>query len=231
MALAVLVVVLAVSGQYVRRQLDLDIGVGSSAAIEASLQELRDWVQTLGWLGPGIFLGLVVFRQFLLLPSGVVLTVGGLTFGIAGGTLLGSIGIVISALLGFSIARGAGRDLLRPRLGARYLAFERRIERAGAWVVALVTAHPAAPMTTVHVAAGLTSIAVIPFLLAVLIAGTFRAGLYAILGSSIVEIGIWGSLILGVGMLVLGMLPLAHRRARAWLFPNRDLASHEKELP
>jgi uncharacterized membrane protein YdjX (TVP38/TMEM64 family) len=216
-ALVLLVIALFAGGTLVRAQLDFEVDAGSMEAMQASLQDLRVWVEALGWLGPAIFVALVTFRVFLLLPSAVVLSVGGLAFGTVLGTVLGTIGITLSAVMKFAIARGAGRDVLMRSLGDRFLEFEARVERAGVWLVGLITAHPAAPMSSVHWAAGVSSMSFLAFTAAVLIAGPVRAAIYSVLGSSIVETDWRITAVLAGGFLIAALIPLAFPSVRARL--------------
>ena len=210
-----LTVLVAVGGLFVagigaRSQLDLGVSL-------AALESLRIWVLDLGWRGPAVFVGLVGFRTFLLLPSALLLVLGGVTFGALAGTALGAVGLCLSAALQFGIARVLGDEWVRPRLGERGLQLEARLRRAGPWAVALATGHPAGPMTPVHLAAGLGSMPVASFALAVLLTGPIRAGAYAWLGSALLEWGVLRSALLGLALLALALLPLLHPRARAWV--------------
>src|SRR3972149_612593 len=80
--------VVALAGSLLRSRL----GLGSSLA------DIQTTVQALGWRGPGLFLALVTFRQFLAIPAALLLSAGGLCFGVALGTLLGATGIVVSGV-------------------------------------------------------------------------------------------------------------------------------------
>jgi uncharacterized membrane protein YdjX (TVP38/TMEM64 family) len=213
--LVLLVAALFVGGYLLRAQLGIEIDM--EQGFQASLQNLRVWVESLGWWGPALFVGLVTFRVFLFLPSAVVLSVGGLAFGAVLGTLLGTLGIALSAVLKFSIARGAGRDALMRLLGDRFLKFEERVERAGVWLVGLITAHPLAPMSSVHWAAGLSSMSFVAFGTAVLVSGPLRAAMYSVLGSSIVEWDWRVTIALAVAFLLVALIPLAFPQVRARL--------------
>ena len=52
-------------------------------ALDVSAESVQAYVLGLGFKAPLIFVALVTFRNFLLLPSMVVLTAGGLVFGAA----------------------------------------------------------------------------------------------------------------------------------------------------
>ena len=55
-------------------------------------------------------MAVVAFRSVLFLPSWVLLVGGGLCFGVVIGTLLGGLGVALSALMQFAVARGIGRE-------------------------------------------------------------------------------------------------------------------------
>jgi uncharacterized membrane protein YdjX (TVP38/TMEM64 family) len=207
-----LVVVAFVVGSAVREQI----------GVELSAESIRSAVQGLGLLAPVLFVGVVIFRNFLLLPSAIVLIAGGLVFGAGAGTLLGGAGIVISALMKFTVARVVGREWIRPHLGSRVLDFERRIETAGPLIVGLTTAHPMGVMSPFHWGAGLSTIAWIPFLVTILLAGPVRAFVYAYFGAALPEPGSHQFYIGGGVLLAVALLPLAHPGVRRRLFARRS---------
>jgi uncharacterized membrane protein YdjX (TVP38/TMEM64 family) len=193
----------------------------SELGLELDAAMLRDWVKSVGVVAPVVYVGLVTFRQFLLIPSLLLLTAGGLVFGAALGTLLGGVGIVLSAMLGFTLARTLGREWLRLRMAGRLSAVERYSQRLGPLMVGLATAHPLGPMTAFHWGAGLASVALVPFLAVVLVAGPTRAFLLSSLGAALLEPSsprFW----LTSGLLVAAvLLPLAHPGVRRRLVLRR----------
>jgi len=206
--LPIALIALVAGGFYAGAVLRADLG------IEWSPQAVQTFVLGLGLKAPLIFLGLVTFRQFFFLTSGVLLTAGGLLFGAALGTLLGGIGIVLSALMLFFLARGMGSGWVRSRLRERFRSFDRRARTAGPVVVGLMTGHPMGVMTPFHLAAGISGISWLAFLVVVLVAAPIRAATYACLGASLLDVGsarFW----LASGLLVaLALLPLAHPKLR-----------------
>ncbi len=98
-ALLALLVGLVVAGGTIRTRIGVDL----------SPESVRAYVLGLGLVAQVVFVGLVVFRNFLLLPSMVVLTAGGLAFGATLGTLLGGTGILLSGMMTFGVARAVGR--------------------------------------------------------------------------------------------------------------------------
>lgn len=207
---------LFVGGRLARAQLGLELSPASVHAVVAGL----------GWAGPALFVGLVTFRQFLFLPSALVLPAGGVVFGAAFGTLLGALGIVLSAVLKYGVARALGREWLERRFGAAVAAFERHAGTVGTPLVALVTAHPAGPMSPIFWAAGFAAVPLLGFLVAVVVAAPVRAFAYAFFGATLLEPGsprFW----LATVLLVLAVLgPLAHPGLR-----GRILRSARRRAP
>lgn len=194
------------AGLLARRQLGL----------ETSLAGVQAWVADLGWWAPLAYVGLVVFRQLLALPAALVLLVGGLCFGGVLGTVLGTIGVVLSGLLKFGVARAVGRDWLRGRAGWAHL--DARVARLGPVVVGLGTAYPAGPLAPFHWGAGLSSIPLGSFALALVLGAPVRASAYSFLGASLLDVGS-PAFVATSGLLALAVaLPLAIPRLRRRLF-------------
>ncbi len=182
--------------------------------IQYAPESLHAYFLGLGPLAPMIFVGIMTFRSLLLLPSLLVLTVGGLVFGAPMGTLLGGLGIAISGSMMFFIARGIGRDWVRRRLGERILGFEQRVEAAGPILIGLTTAHPMGPMSPFHWAAGVSSIRAHRFLIALGLAGLARAATCSYFGSSLVDIGSRDFYLSTTLLLTVVFIPLIHPTLR-----------------
>ncbi len=198
-------------GTAVRSQLDLDLAPES----------VRAYVLGLGVMAKFGFVGLVIFRNFLLLPSMVLLTAGGLAFGTIAGTLLGGAGILHSGMMKFGIDRAVGREWVRRRWGERFRRFEERLEAAGPSIIGFTTAHPMGPMSPFHWAAGLAAIRWFTFFVVVAVAGLIRAFAYSYFGSTLLKIGS-PEFFAATGLLVaVALLPLAHRGVRDRVFGVR----------
>jgi uncharacterized membrane protein YdjX (TVP38/TMEM64 family) len=186
--------------------------------LELSQESVASFVAGMGWRAWLIFLALVVFRTFLGLPSFVVLSAGGVVFGALLGSVINAAGIVISALLWYAAARGGLRGFISEWLGTRTADFQRRAEGAGPFLVGISTAHPAGPLTPFHLGSGLAAIPVLPFLLAVLLGAPVRAFTLAFFGSTLLDFGTPRFYVATALVLVLGLLPLAHRGIRERIF-------------
>jgi uncharacterized membrane protein YdjX (TVP38/TMEM64 family) len=185
--------------------------VRGQLGFELSTESIRTWVESLGWLGPAIFVLAVTFRHFLFLPSSTIwLLVAGLLFPVAVATAIGGLGVFLSALLWFAIARVFGRDWLKPRLGRRFEEIEPHLERAGPLLVGLTTAHPISPMTGFHMAAGVAALPVASFVLAVGIGSPTRAFACSLFGSTLLDVGS-PAFLAATGVIVVTLIiPLAH---------------------
>ncbi len=205
--------------------------VREGLGLEFSPLSIQSWVEGLGWKAPAIFVLLITFRQFLLLPSMIILPVGGLCFGVALGTILGAAGILISGMMQFSLARGIARDWLQRRLGESLRRFSRRLERAGPMLVAFMTAHPTGPMSLFHWGSGFATIGVLPFLVALVSGGLVRAFAYSYFGSSLLDPTSPRFLAASVLLAAAALVPFAHPGLRRILLgaleeSDRDATEH-----
>ena len=196
------------AGAYARGQLGLEFSQDSIVGV----------VTGLGAWAWGLYLLIVIFRTFLGLPSAIVLSAGGLVFGLAIGSALGALGIVISAILWYVGARTVGRQWIENRLGARATDFRRRAEAAGPFLVGVSTAHPVGPLTPFHLGSGLAAIPVLPFLLAVVVASPVRASTLSFFGASLLEFGTPRFYTASALVVALALVPLAHRGTRERIF-------------
>jgi uncharacterized membrane protein YdjX (TVP38/TMEM64 family) len=192
--------------------------VRSALGIELSTESIRSWVAGFGWKAPAVYVGLVMFRPFLFLPSWAILSAAGLAFGAGLGALLGGLGITLSGFLAFGVSRSVAGAWILPRLGPELHRVLARVERAGAWLVGLGTAHPMGPLTIFHCAGGLSTLSIFAFAAAVIPASLFRAGSFAFFGATLGDPGTPSFFLASGFLLVVGLLPLAHRGVRQRLF-------------
>lgn len=207
-AVLVLAASLLLAGQWLRAR----------AGLEFDADSIRLWVERQGWLAPILFVLMIAGRQFILIPSGFLLAAGGLLFGTFVGTLLGTIGLVLSAVLTFLLARGLGGDRVRNRIAGRFPTFDRYVESTGPLVVFLSIAYPAGPMTAVFWAAGFSSVRLAALMIAVAGGGFVRAGAYSFFGATLTDVGsplFWAA---AAFLLLTIVVPLAHPGLRRRLF-------------
>jgi uncharacterized membrane protein YdjX (TVP38/TMEM64 family) len=204
---AAAVVILAVAGGLVlRSRLGLDLDPG----------RLREQVEALGPLAPVLFVAALSLRFVLLIPSALLLTMGGAIFGVTMGTLYGALGLTLMGLLQFLMVQLAGAEALRARVPPRFAgALHAARSWRGAATLAVVSAYPVGPQTPVQLAAALAGMGLVTFLASVGAGAMLRAGLFSWFGSSLLE----GerALLASGAILVVVTLPFVHPRSRATL--------------
>ena len=107
-----------------------------------SLERFRPWVEGFRWLGPLVFVALVVSRLFIGLSSHLILITGGLAFGAVNGLMWGSIGLILSGFVLYLLLQMLCIAWVNRRFGAAYQSVLERIQRVGAIAIFAVTAHP-----------------------------------------------------------------------------------------
>ncbi len=195
--------------------------LGIAFSVEG-LEQFRLWVQGLGWLGPAVYILLVVFRLFIGLSSHLVFILGGLAFGVVGGIIWGSIGLLASAMVLFYLARMLGSDWVERRFDHQYSTVMERVQRMGVVAIFAITAHPVGIITPVHLAAGIVGIRAGQFALAIALAAPIRAAPYAFLGTAVLDLSLAQSLGIGGILVALFILPLFIPRVREWMWGARS---------
>lgn len=214
-------VVLLVAGRFVSGRLGL----------EWSPSAVRDVVADLGLWGPVLFVGLVTFRQLILIPSQVLLIAGGLCFGIAGGTAYGALGLTFSGCLIFLFTRYVGREAILARVPDELKpVLDAAGRRAGPALVAVGTGYPVGPLSAYHAGAALTGMTLLTFTVAVAAGALVRGVVFTYFGNAITQ-GMGKELMIaGIVLLVAATLPLASPRARRW-FLGRAASRDEDPGP
>lgn len=181
--------------------------------IELDAESLRQHVESMGPLAPVLFVAAVSLRFVLLIPSALLLTVGGLAFGVVLGTVYGALGLTLMGLLQFSVVQLTGPEGLRTHIPARFAnALQEARSWRGAATLAVLSAYPFGLQTPVQLAAAIAGMGLFTFLAAVAGGGILRAGLFSWLGSTLLE----GERVL-VGALLVAVVatPFVLPRARA----------------
>jgi uncharacterized membrane protein YdjX (TVP38/TMEM64 family) len=194
----------------------LGVAAHHALGISWNVDSLRALVDRMGLWGPAGFVLLIGLRTPLMLPSQLVLTAAGLCFGTVQGTVVGCLGLLLSASLAFGLARGLGAEAVRARVPSR---LQRVLDvagrRTGAGLLALGTGYPFGPTTAYHAAAALTGIRFTVFLGAVGLGAAVRAWTFSYFGSSLAEAH-WMGVALATGLIAGALLPLLHPSVRAW---------------
>jgi uncharacterized membrane protein YdjX (TVP38/TMEM64 family) len=189
--------------------------------LEIDPDGLRERVEALGAFGPALLVGAIAVRPLLLIPSAVLLTVGGACFGAALGTLYGAAGLTAYGLLQWLFVQWAGAEALRARVPPNlHGALRMARSRLGIGALALVAAHPIGPVTAVQLAAALAGMGPGRFVLAVGAGSLLRAALFSYFGSALLEGE--GVLLAGALVALAVALPFVPARSRRWLLRNLE---------
>ncbi|MFQ5418465.1 MAG: TVP38/TMEM64 family protein [Myxococcota bacterium] len=190
--------------------------VRESLEVEWTAESVRAAVEQAGFWGPVIFLMMMTFRFVVLIPSPILLSAAGICFGVAAGTLYGGLGLLLSALLKFAVAKLLGRELLiahLPQSARQRLKLAN--SRLGIGALGAASGYPIGPAGIIHVGAILSGMRIVPFTLAVGVGSVLRAALFSYFGNAFTQ---GEGLVLATLLLIgVAVVPLAVPPWRAWI--------------
>jgi len=132
---------------------------------------------------PLLFVMMIIQAIAIPIPSELVLIAGGLAFGFPFGWLVGALGSIVAALLGFYISRKGGRSLAIKLVGEKGIKFaDNWFNRWGAWAVLLGRFAPFIPFDAISYSAGLTTMKLKNFMIPTIIGTLPRTLFYTTLG-------------------------------------------------
>ena len=128
--------------------------------IGEKLGALRDWIQSLGALGPVVFVFIYAGATVAALPGLAITIVAGAIFGSLVGVIVVSIASTLGASLAFLIGRYFARDATAKWLAKRekFKKLDDLTEKHGAIIVAIVRLVPLFPFNLVNYGFGLTKV-------------------------------------------------------------------------
>ncbi len=130
-----------------------------------------------------MFVAMIVQALAIPIPSEFVLICGGAAFGVLSGWIVGALGSVIAAFIGFYISRKGGRSVAMRFVGERGIEFaDNWFYRWGVWAVLLGRIAPFIPFDVISYSAGLTQMKTRSFMIPTVIGTLPRAFFYAFLG-------------------------------------------------
>ncbi|MGD2066835.1 MAG: TVP38/TMEM64 family protein [Candidatus Bathyarchaeota archaeon] len=134
--------------------------------------------------GPPLLFGMMIVQALAIpIPSELVLIAGGLAFDFPIAWLVGALGSVVAALIGFYIAQKGGRGLAIKLVGERGINFaDNWFNRWGSWAILLGRFAPFIPFDAISYSAGLTSMKLKKFMIPTIIGTLPRTFFYAYLG-------------------------------------------------
>jgi uncharacterized membrane protein YdjX (TVP38/TMEM64 family) len=124
------------------------------------LGDLREWIHSLGALGPVVFILIYTGAVIVALPGSAITIIAGAIFGSVVGVIVVSIASTLGASLAFLIGRYFARDATQKWLSKKekFQKLDDLTEKHGAIIVALVRIVPVFPFNFVNYGFGLTSV-------------------------------------------------------------------------
>jgi uncharacterized membrane protein YdjX (TVP38/TMEM64 family) len=124
------------------------------------LSLLRDWIESLGNLGPIVFVLIYIAAVVFALPGSVITIAAGVLFGSLLGVILVSIGSTVGAGLTFLISRYFARESISSWLSKKekLKKLDDLSERHGAIIVAITRLVPIFPFNLLNYGFGLTKV-------------------------------------------------------------------------
>ncbi len=124
------------------------------------LTAVREWIQSLGALGPVVFVGLYVLGVVVGIPGSALTIAAGGLFGSLLGVILVSLAATIGASLAFLIARYFARDAVAGWVSKRekFKTLDALTDKHGVMIIAITRLIPLFPFDILNYAFGLTKI-------------------------------------------------------------------------
>lgn len=191
--------------------------------IHLTPEAFKDFVLSLGIMGPIIYIGIFVIRPLFLIPSIALFIGGGLAFGPVLGASYASFGAALGGTVGFWVSRKMGHEYVmkKLKLGADLIDST----RFNFSVVFLLSLIPVMPVTVINYGAGLSPMKFRSYIVAHTLGIIPRAFAYAFFGSTLLEIGSTKFRVALLIFIVLGIIT-AYFRLRS-LQKKRKLLAEE----
>ncbi len=194
------------------------------------LGELREWIISLGALGPVAYIVIYITAVIFAVPGSVITIMGGLLFGSLIGVVSVSIGSTIGAGLAFLIARYMARESIAGRLAdnSKFQKLDRLTEQHGSIIVAITRLVPLFPFNLLNYGFGLTRVPFRTYLLWSWICMLPGTVLYVVGTDAVASTLAEGKVPLGliaVLALMLGLITVLVARARRKLKSGEETES------
>ncbi|MGK7938644.1 MAG: TVP38/TMEM64 family protein [Crocosphaera sp.] len=171
------------------------LGIAQSLNINETLQNILEWIDSLGTIGYFAFI-LVYILAAVLLISGAILTLGaGAIFDVIKGSILVSIASTLGATLAFLIGRYLARGWVSKQLEKypKFQAVDDAVAKEGWKIVGLTRLSPVFPFVILNYAFGITQVSLKNYILASWIGMMPGTIMYVYIGSLIGNIATLGA--------------------------------------
>ena len=126
--------------------------------IGGDIDTVQETVASTGAWGPLVYVVLHVLLTLVPVSKNLLATVAGALFGMAGGIALSWVASMVSAVVGFLIARRLGRETVAQMTGPRIDRVEDVLQQQGLIAVVVARLTPVLPFTVVNYGAGVSAI-------------------------------------------------------------------------
>ncbi|GAA4404347.1 hypothetical protein GCM10023168_16880 [Fodinibacter luteus] len=178
--------------------------------IGGDLDTVQATVGSAGVWAPLVYVVLHVLLTLVPVSKNLLAGVAGVLFGLAGGIALSWVASMVSAVVGFALARRLGREAVASMTGPRIDRVDGILRRQGLLAVVVARVTPVLPFTVVNYGAGVSAVTFRDFVLGTAIGIVPGTVGYAALGASagrdattFVVAGVF-AVLLFVGSLLLG---------------------------
>jgi uncharacterized membrane protein YdjX (TVP38/TMEM64 family) len=177
------------------------------------IPQFAEWVETLGFWGPLVFIAGYAVATIALIPGSLMTLAAGAIFGLLEGTLYTFVGATLGATLAFLVSRYGARKAIERKLenSTKLKAVDGAVAREGRKIVFLLRLSPVFSFVLLNYALGLTSVRFRDYLIASvgMLPGTFLyvyygkaiGSLAAVAGGAEIERGAGDWTLLTVGLL------------------------------
>ncbi len=124
------------------------------------LGELRGWIQSLGALGPVVYMAIYAVGVVLAIPGTVITVMAGVLFGSVLGIVVVSVGSTAGASLAFLVSRHIARESVAQRFASneKFVHLDQLTKKHGAIIVAITRLIPIFPFNLLNYGFGLTQV-------------------------------------------------------------------------
>ena len=176
------------------------------------VQEFAQWVDSLGFWGPLVFIFGYAAAVVAFVPASLLTLAAGAIFGIGSGTAYVFVAATLGASLSFLVSRYFAREAIEKKLegNTRFDAIDRAVAEQGRKIVFLLRLSPAFPFNLLNYALGLTrvkfidyfvaSLGMLPGTLLYVYSGKAVGDVAALAGGAAPERGTSDYVLLGVGL-------------------------------
>jgi uncharacterized membrane protein YdjX (TVP38/TMEM64 family) len=124
------------------------------------LGELREWILSLGALGPLVYILIYIVAVVLAIPGSVITIMAGVIFGSVLGIATVSVGSTIGASLAFLVSRHIAREAIAQKFAdnKKFHHLDQLTKEHGAIIVAITRLIPLFPFNLLNYGFGLTRV-------------------------------------------------------------------------